>query len=347
MAYSPGLAPPKDHVSGEADFAPRHHSFISAETIMKLQTLFLLAAAAVPVWASAAASGWEAVLFYDVYRMDGYRPESERIIGGTCKGTAPGGRCNFIEFIKNIDSMNLYAKATEDGAVEKITRLNEQSIPGDLDRNDPDPAQAAKIGEWEGRPNFDDPGARYKNYDGSYWPLKLVGTDAKLKHADVLVKLGEVVEAAKPYADKAGQGDNLVTRINRVLDQIILARTAENHGNLIREINEHKTLGLPVHNAAIGEPKIVAQPKTITDAQGDTYDSLDSERLFQDIQNHPGANDKKKGKIMTAMVKFVLKEGYFSDTKFSETPKSSGKTHQDTITGVQAVSSKVKSMCPK
>jgi hypothetical protein len=114
--------------------------------------------------------------------MDGYRPESKQTIGNKCRGTVPGGRCNFIEFINNIDSMNLFAKETEDGREERITRLNMNSIPATLNRLDPDPAQAAELGEWEGRLNLKD-GTKFKNYEGSYSALKLLGVDYKINWA--------------------------------------------------------------------------------------------------------------------------------------------------------------------
>jgi hypothetical protein len=45
---------------------------------------------------------------------------------------------------------------------------------------------------------------------------------------------------------------------------------------LIREINEHKTLGLAVHNPVIGEPKIVAYPI----ADGESAGLVDTNRLM-------------------------------------------------------------------
>jgi hypothetical protein len=62
-------------------------------------------------------------------------------------------------------------------------------------------------------------------------------------------------------------------------DEIIFGRVQENQNNLVREINEHKKYGLA--NLAQGlNPKIVAYSISRTNANGDTFDVLDTDRLM-------------------------------------------------------------------
>jgi hypothetical protein len=49
---------------------------------------------------------------------------------------------------------------------------------------------------------------------------------------------------------------------------------------LVREINESKAHGLPKVAANLGEPKIVAYSKLETNAQGQSFEVLDTDRLM-------------------------------------------------------------------
>lgn len=114
-------------------------------------------------------------------------------------------------------------KRKVNGVVEYIKRLNPDSIPATLDRVNPDPAQAAEVGKWQGRPNPDRrPTAKpfLDNYTGAYDGSKLLGSrynEEPNKHGDVLKKLGQAAEEAKPAADAAGEGKKLMDRITRCL----------------------------------------------------------------------------------------------------------------------------------
>jgi hypothetical protein len=110
-----------------------------------------------------------------------------------------------------------------DGKSQTVKRLNPDSIPASLDRVNPDPAQAAELGTWQGRPNPDRrPTAppTLPNYTGVYDSQALLGSrskDGKNKHGDVLSKLSSVAEEAKPAADAAGAGKGLMERITRCM----------------------------------------------------------------------------------------------------------------------------------
>jgi hypothetical protein len=154
--------------------------------------------------------------------MDGYRPESERTIAAGCVGSN-NGRCDFIEFLNHIDKMNVAIRSPT-GQKQYVPRMNPATIPATLDRNNPDRQQAAGIGDWIGRPNPEaqkpKAPATIKNYDGGYDARKLVGSradDGLVKHGDILSKLGHAVEEAKPAADAAGEGKNLMPRITQTL----------------------------------------------------------------------------------------------------------------------------------
>lgn len=50
----------------------------------------------------------------------------------------------------------------------------------------------------------------------------------------------------------------------------------------MRELQDHKTLGLKVHNDAIGDPKIVVHSKTVTDPDTKLdYETIDNDRLME------------------------------------------------------------------
>jgi hypothetical protein len=62
-------------------------------------------------------------------------------------------------------------------------------------------------------------------------------------------------------------------------DEIIFERVQENENNLTREINENKKHGLADRAKGL-DPQIVAYSKSQTNANGDTFDVLDTDRLM-------------------------------------------------------------------
>ncbi|OAL49055.1 hypothetical protein IQ07DRAFT_588413, partial [Pyrenochaeta sp. DS3sAY3a] len=149
---------------------------------MRFQHVIALAAAVAPALASDRAAGYEAVAMFDIYRLDGLRPEGDRTIATGCKG-AKGGRCNFIEFIVHIDSIS--RTAFVDGKKTRVSTLNPSNVPANFDVNNPDIETASRMMDWQGWPNPaygknpkiepKDDKPFFDSYAGQYDQKKLLG----------------------------------------------------------------------------------------------------------------------------------------------------------------------------
>ncbi|KAF1978398.1 hypothetical protein BU23DRAFT_564000 [Bimuria novae-zelandiae CBS 107.79] len=159
---------------------------------MKLFTVALFASSFTSVLASGRVAGWEAVTFYYAYLMD--VGTSGNTIGPGCKGTHKTikGACNFPEFIDHIQQKSIRGKDAN-GQKTKFGNFDPAKVPSSLeDLNFPDPEEASKITEWEGRENTNygkDPRVteKYLKFTGAYSNGKFVkAADDKEKHNTIL-----------------------------------------------------------------------------------------------------------------------------------------------------------------
>lgn len=117
------------------------------------------------------AAGWEAIFFYDAYRLEhGAFDESDRTIAKGCK-SSKSGPCNFAEFIDHILPKSTSIRV--DGQRKIVSSLNPANIPTTLDLNNPDLSDASKIQSWEGwpDPNPKKGGNRPGYVNTTYFPL--------------------------------------------------------------------------------------------------------------------------------------------------------------------------------
>ncbi|KAJ4376060.1 hypothetical protein N0V83_001341 [Neocucurbitaria cava] len=317
---------------------------------MKLYQLLLLAAAASPVLASDRAAGYEAVMFYDIYRMDGLRPEGDRTIATGCKG-AKGGRCNFAEFITHIQSGT--QSVIINGQKATVGKFNPDNVPKSLDLENPDINEASKIMDWKGwlnpqygkNPKVTDP--YYPSYDGKYDQKALLGKmynsgKVRDKHGDVLTKLGKVTQDARSAA--GSKGDDILKRINTSLDNVILGRQADNADSLVRDL-DLKVISKYNTGKNAANPKIEIPTTDYKDEDtGKTYKIIDATKFADDIKNHPSLSAEAKTAIDNAITEYVT--NYTNDESLSEKAGSNGVTHHRDIKAAQAVSSTIKAPLP-
>ena len=163
----------------------------------------LVVAAAVPVLGSKLAFGYEAVMYYNVYRADlAANGDSGVRIGKDCAHP-----CNFDDFIKHIS--------------EKPNYIGSQGNIADLD--DPDVNEAKNLGDWPGSGDRDMNTGFNKGYDGTFdkgkllGPLATEGVDPKvgLRHPGVIERLSNVLfEAQNSGKDLGNYGDKAKTCVS-------------------------------------------------------------------------------------------------------------------------------------
>lgn len=158
------------------------------------------------------------------------------------------GRCDFIEFINHMAQQTGKVRIGGQGRPVASGPVNPAKVPSTLNRKNPDPNQAAQIGNWEGHDSLipedrrkpNDP-AYQMGYTGKYDKTVLCGIpkekqgEVKIKHGEVLTKMTDWVQAAR----RTGRADaTILTRIRNSMDMVILARKADMAEGLGRDFNK-------------------------------------------------------------------------------------------------------------
>jgi hypothetical protein len=113
---------------------------------MKAFHVLLAAMCAKSALGSAGAGGWEAVVLYYTYRMD--FESGGTTMGPGCTGSHAKKGCNFPEFV---DFYQEHQTTIREGKARFVVgKFKKESMPSDIDKDNPDPEKASKIMEWEG-----------------------------------------------------------------------------------------------------------------------------------------------------------------------------------------------------
>jgi hypothetical protein len=304
---------------------------------MQLRQLFLAAALSLSVLGSKRAGGWEAVLFYDSYRMDyDSHSEADRTIATGCKG-AKGGRCNFAEFIEHIVPKTTTIKV--DGVRKRVGKFNPANVPSTLDLDNPDPNEASKIMDWKGYPNPNpNVGGDLPGYDATYDKRSLLGPNkskGKNNHGDVLGAIADVVQESRVAG--GSKTDDLLKRLQTTMDQIVLNREMDNAENLMRDF---KLKVLDAFNQNLPEDqKLEVKKMDFKDpTTGQTYEIFDSNKMSEDVVNHKGLDKRAKTNLQNKITDYAT--NYTVKEELSEKAGSSGVTHYRDITAAQAIASR-------
>ncbi|KAF2261555.1 hypothetical protein CC78DRAFT_619320 [Lojkania enalia] len=271
---------------------------------MKLSQVLFAASAAVGVLGSKGAGGWEAIFYYDIYRMDYIAHDKNGLsVAEGCEGTHKDGGCNFSEFIQHIEQ-----KSLKYGKKGYIGKFNPNSIPKDvLDSIDkPSIEKASGIMDW-----------------------------------CVTILTGSLESFWNFFCIEKRLGD-YPTRVEKSINQVVLNRQKENAGNLVRDF-QLKVLDKFNGNLPKDQPKLTAQTYTYTenvDGVDYDYDRFDSQKMMEDINKHEGISERAKTNLINEVSKYV--NDYEVKKDLSQKGGSSGATHYRDITAAQAVQSAIK-----
>ncbi|TPX07691.1 uncharacterized protein E0L32_010587 [Thyridium curvatum] len=278
---------------------------------MKLQILTLLLLGVGPAICSKLAFGYEAVMFYTIYRLDYFTNANSLTLAKGCHPVP----CNFDEFIKYISKTTFYT-----GSGGKIKNLV-----------DPDIDEARRVTDFPGNgPQRSKTDKTRRGYEGTYDQKLLLGSkwEENLKHGDVIDRLADIVQDCRQK--RGGQVDHYVKKSITCMDAVHSLRKQEQSAGIIQLANKK----LKSYNIGITQ----VSTKTVTTPDGKSYQEFDAADTIRRVLQ-TGNNGQKLVPFLTNLVNEYNTNGQAS-------PKGVGVAHGSVMRSYEKALSRLRSIDP-